>query len=376
LPASEHWWAVVERRALVSAVTPGVDVVSSSDWKVGAPAPAIRPPPLDEPFHSRFSHSLLESGAGFAEHQRKEDVMKQGAWAARTVAVLALVMMASGWPGEAKAASLAASSQASTTPPGSDDGGWMRVQQIEQGTQLIIGVSGRQPLRYTLLLADDSGMVVVKPTDKPLDEDILDAFVEIGWGWTEVLAGRPAATGGFVIRDRGVYLNGKRLMELAAVVERIDRAAITEVRGAHTESAADPSTSAGKGEALKGGIAGALIGLGAWAVAATVHASDGCGDGCYTPSVHPTAQAGLVAGGIGALIGGLVGWSHKDEHSTFYVAPKALAATHGDVPWEKLRLALPLSLQGAGAARRPETNVRPIAAPSAVAKSSPWSVAF
>jgi hypothetical protein len=304
--------------------------------------------------------------------------MKQGVLAARAVVVLALVTApaASGWAGGAKTAPLATSSQASTTPSGRDDGGWLRVQQIEKGTQVIIGVSGRQPLRYILLLADGSGLVVVKPTDKRLDEDVFDAFVEIGWGWTEVLAGRPTTKGGFEIRDGGVYRKGKRLMELAAVVERVDRAAITEVRGAHTQSAADPSASAGNGEAAKGAVVGVLIGLGAWALAATIHASDGCGDGCYTLSVHPTVQAGMVAGGIGASIGGLVGWSHRAEHSTFYVAPRNLAATHGDMPWEQLRLMLPPSLQGAGAAQKPPTNVGPSAAPSAGAKGSPWSVTF
>jgi hypothetical protein len=258
--------------------------------------------------------------------------VRHATWTVRAVLVLALV-----------------AAQASARTPGQDDGGWRRVQQIEKGTEVIIGVAGRQPLRYTLLLADDRGVVVVKPTEQGLDEDVLDAFTEVGWGWTEVLAGRPVAKGGFEIRDGGVYRKSKKLMDLAGVVERIDRAAITDVRGAHTQSAGDPIVSGGRGESAKGAVIGALIGLGAWALAASVHASDGCGDGCYTPSVHATPQAGLFAGGLGALIGGLVGWSHREEHSTFYVAPKDSAPTLNDVPWERLRLALPPSLQGAGA---------------------------
>jgi hypothetical protein len=65
-----------------------------------------------------------------------------------------------------------------------------------------------------------------------------------------------------------------------------------------------------------------------------------------------------------------------DEHATFYVAPKGSAQPLDEVSWERLRLALPPSLQGAGAAQRPAANGRPAAAPSAIAKGSPGSVVF
>jgi hypothetical protein len=246
------------------------------------------------------------------------------------------------------------------------------VQQIEKGKQVIIGVPGRQPLNYTLLAADADGVVVVKPTDKKLDEDLIDALVQIGAGWPDVLAGRPVTKGGFEIKGGGVYRKGTKLMDLAAVVERIDRTAVIEVRGLHTKSAGDPSVNAVKQQAVKGGIIGGVIGFAAIAVVgfADPYCIRPCNNG------QEVMAKAAIGAGIGGLIGGLRGQAVGAEHATFYVAPNGPMATLDDVPWERLRLALPPSLQGAGAAQKPKTAVRPIPVPSASAKGSPWSVTF
>jgi hypothetical protein len=274
------------------------------------------------------------------------------------------------WAGGAEAATLAASSRASATASDQDDGGWWRVQQIKKGEKVIIGVNGREPLKYTLLAADGSGLVVVKRTHKDLDDDIIDAFVKIGAEWPGVLAGRPTAQAGFKIRDGAVYRKDKKLMDVAAVVERIDRAAVTEVRGAHTKSAGDPNHSAATSQGLLGAGIGAAIGLGAYALPVAIMGCD------VSDCIHFTAQGALLAAGIGAAIVGLRGVANGYQHDTFYVAPNNPARTLDDVAWERLRLSLPPSLQGAGATRKSETNIRPSPTPSAAAKGSPWSVTF
>jgi hypothetical protein len=164
----------------------------------------------------------------------------------------------------------------------------------------MIEMSGRQLMKYTLLAACGEGLVVVKPTDKRPGWTVTDALIAVGAAWPYVLAGGPFTTGDVEIKSGGVYTGGKRLTDFAAVVERIDRAAVTEVRGPHTKSAGDPSANVVKERAIRG-----------------------------TEGLCPAARRG---------------------------------------PWERLRLALPPSLQGAGTARKSDANVRPSPAPSAGAK--------
>jgi hypothetical protein len=294
-------------------------------------------------------------------------------WVARVAAVLALVagLSAPSLAGQWEPASLNAGRQAATAPPVGGGGSWARVQKLKAGKEVIIGLRGREPLKYTLLAAYGEGLVVVKPTDKKLGWGVKDALIAVGSAWPEVLAGQPTTQGDVEIKSGGVYRKGKRLVDLAEVVERIDRAAVTEVRGPHTKSAGDPNAHAVRQQALQGAAAGAGIGM-IPVVAFVVGYNDW--EGSSPASAFWRGSA--IFGGIGALIGGLHGLSVGDEHATFYVAPKGSAQPLDDVPWERLRLALPPSLRGAGIAQRPSTNVRLSPAPSAHAKGSPWAVTF
>jgi hypothetical protein len=294
-------------------------------------------------------------------------------WVARVAAVLALVagLSAQSLAGQWEPASLNAGPQAANASPVGGGGSWLRVQKLKAGRAIIIGVSGRQPMKYTLLAADGGGLVVLKPADKKPGRTVTDALIAVGAAWPDVLAGQPNTRGDVEIKSGGVYAGGKRLTDLAAVVERIDRAAVTEVRGLHTKSAGDPSANVAKERAIRGAAIGAGIGV-IPVVAFVIGYND------WEGSSPASAFWGgcAIYGGIGALIGGLVGWAGADEHATFYVAPKGSAQPLDDVPWERLRLALPPSLQGAGSAQRAEANVRPSPAPSAGSKGSPWSVTF
>ncbi len=300
--------------------------------------------------------------------------MTHTASVARVAAVLALVagLSAESLAGQWEPASLSAGRQAGTAPPGGSGGSWLRVQKLKAGREIIIGVSGRQPTKYTLLAPDGGGLVVLKPADKKLGRTVTDALVAVGAAWPEVLAGQPNTQGDVEIREGGVFRKGKRLVDLAEVVERIDRAAVTEVRGPHTKSAGDPNAHTVRQQALQGAAIGACIGFAA--VAIPVAAYSDCEGTCHKGRF--LAIGGGFAAGIGALLGGLQGLYVGDEHATFYVAPKGSAQPLDEVPWERLRLALPPSLRGAGAAQKPSTNVRPSPAPSAHAKGSPWAVTF
>jgi hypothetical protein len=278
--------------------------------------------------------------------------------------------------GQWEPASLNAGRQAAPAPPAGGGGSWPRVQQLKAGKEVIIGVRGREPLKYVLLAADGDGLVVVKPIYRTLDGDVIDALIAVGAAWPDVLAGEPITKGDVAIKSGGVYVEGERLTGLADVVERIERAAVTEVRGPNTKSAGDPSAGPGKPQTTRGALIGAGIGFGAGAAAGAIMGfpPSYCGEQGPCPDAGMVALGGAIGAGIGALIGALRGEAHGDESATFYVAPKGSAQPLDDVPWERLRLALPPSLQGAGAAQKPKTDVRPSPAPSGRAKGSPWSV--
>jgi len=306
--------------------------------------------------------------------------MSHNPWVARVAAVLALVagLSAQSLAGQWESASLNAGPQAATAPPVGGDGGWSRVQQLKAGKEVIIGVRGREPLKYVLLAADGDGLVVVKPIYRTLDGDVIEALTAVGAAWPDVLAGQPTTKGDVEIKESGVYVEGERLTGLADVVERIERAAVTEVRGPNTKSAGDPSAGPGKQQTTRGALIGAGIGFGAGAAAGAIMGfpPSYCGEQGPCPNAGMVALGGAIGAGIGALIGALRGEAHGDESATFYVAPKGSAQPLDDVPWERLRLALPPSLRGAGAARRAEANGRLSPAPSAHAKGSPWAVTF
>jgi hypothetical protein len=234
--------------------------------------------------------------------------------------------------------------QAVVAPPAGSGGSWSRVQKLEAGREVIVGVSGRQPLKYTLLAADGNGLVLLKPTEQTLDRAVKSVLVAVGSAWPEVLAGRPTTMGDFEINSGGIYRGGRKLMDLATVVERVDRAAITEVRGPHTKSAGDPNAHVGRQK----GLMGALIGGAGGFVLGLVAGAPVCGESDSGECPGILAAGGAIGAGIGALVGGLVGSaSQGDDHDTFYVARPGPPPTLDELPWERLRLALPPSLQGA-----------------------------
>jgi hypothetical protein len=253
---------------------------------------------------------------------------------------------------------------AAAQQPDKDDGGWSRAQQIATGRQVIIGVTGRQPLKYTLLVADADGVVVVKPTAGKLDADVQAALIAVGARLPEVLAGSLDIKGRVEVRSREIYRSGQKLMDLDAAIERIDRPAITDIRGLDTAVAGNPD--AASQTRAKRALLGAAIGFGAGILPAFLPAD----------CIDCRSRAILTGGTIGAGIGALIGWAGSRDRVTFYVAPKTRARTLDDVPWERQRLVLPPSLQGAEAARKPATEVRPLPAPAGRAKGSPWSVTF
>jgi hypothetical protein len=295
-------------------------------------------------------------------------------WVARVAAVLALVagLSAPSLAGQWELASLSAGRQAATAPPAGSAGSWSRVQQLEAGKEVIIGVRGREPLKYVLLAADGDGLVVVKPIYGTLDGDVIEALTDVGAAWQEVLAGQPITKGDVEIKSGAVYVEGERLTGLADVVERIERAAVTEVRGLRTTSGGGPNVEAAKRRAQVGAIIGAGVGFGAGALAANFE----CGETGHCGGAK-TFVGGAIGAVIGAaLIGGLLGSTRGDEYATFYVAPTGSAQPLDEVPWERLRLTLPPSLQGAGFAQKPKTDVQPSPTPSAHAMGSPWAVTF
>jgi hypothetical protein len=273
--------------------------------------------------------------------------------------------------GQWEPASLNAGRQAASAPSVGGGGSWSRVQQLKAGKEVIIGVVGREPLKYVLLAADGDGLVVVKPIYRTLDGDVIEALTAVGAAWPDVLAGQPITKGDIAIKSGGVYVEGERLTGLEDVVERIERAAVTEVRGPRTTSGGGPSVEAAKRQAWLGAVIGAGVGFGAGALAANFE----CGETGQCGGTR-TFVGGAVGAGIGALIGGLLGSRRGDEYATFYVAPQGSAQPLDDVPWDRLRLALPPSLQGAGAVQKPSSNARPSPAPSAGTRGFPWSVTF
>jgi hypothetical protein len=315
-------------------------------------------------------------------YQRKGEAMTRTTSVVRVAAAFALAagLSAQSLAGQGEPASPNGSRQAATATPGASGGSWSRVQKLKAGREVIIGVSGREPLNYILLAVDDDRLLVVKPIFNTLDDEVLDALIAVGAAWPSVLSGQPVKKDDVAIMSGAIYLEGRRLVNLADVVERIDRAAVTEVRGPRTTSAGDPNADPGKAETTKGAAIGAGIGFGAGAATGAFMGPypSYCGehDSSACPSGQWIALGGAIGAGVGALIGMLVGEKRGDESATFYVAPKGPAPMLTDVPWERLRLALPPSLQGADAPRRSETSVRPSLAPSSAAKGYPWAVLF
>ncbi len=121
-------------------------------------------------------------------------------------------------------------------------------------------------MKYVLLAADGDGLVVVKPIYRTLDGDVIEALTAVGAAWPKVLAGQPITKGDVAIKSGGVYVEGERLTGLADFVERIEREAVTEVRGLRTTSGGGPSAEAAKRQAWLGAIIGAGAGFGAGAV--------------------------------------------------------------------------------------------------------------
>jgi hypothetical protein len=299
--------------------------------------------------------------------------MTHRSWVARVAAVLGLVagLSAQSLAGQSEPAFLNGGPQAVIAPAAGSGGSWSRVQKLEAGREVIVGVGVRQPLKYTLLASDGHGLVLLKPTDQKLDRAVKNALIAVGAAWPDVLAGQPITKGGVEIKSGGVYTGGKRLTDLAAVGVRIDRAAVTEVSGLHTKSAGDPSANVVKGQVIRGAAIGAGIGM-IPVVAFVVGYNDWEG----SPPASAFWVGSAIYGGIGALIGGLRGLARGDEHATFSVAPKASAPPLDEVPWERLRLALPLSLQGTGSGQKPKTDVRPRTVPSASARNFQLAVTF
>ena len=245
---------------------------------------------------------------------------------------------------------------AAQPPAGQSD--WSRVRKVGYGTSILVTLDDGRRLALRVLGADESALYGFQTLEGKLTGRVERTLADVSATWTRIL------TGSIIVNDKvrisldGIFDDGRKVAD----VQQAPRDGIRMISGPVRQRGSARSA------AILAGIGG-FIGL---SMAASLAMKD-CGGSCSDEKAGMAVA--LVGFPVGLGVAGYFAGSHTEE-GVIYQAPPTAGAGLVDVPWERLRLALPPSLQGAGAAQKPKRDVRPSPAPSGGAKGSPWSVTF
>ena len=151
-------------------------------------------------------------------------------------------------------------------PTDSADPDWSRVRKLQPGTEIIVILNGAPPARRYFVAADVSELTVLNVTDSSLSTSAREMIRDVASRHPgHFTAAQRGAT--FLLDDDvrlapdGVFIAGRKVVDLAQLVERYGRPHIAEIKTAATIS--NPvgcALAAYYGGALIGGLPGALIG--------------------------------------------------------------------------------------------------------------------
>ena len=146
------------------------------------------------------------------------------------------------------------------------DPDWSAVRKLAPGTELIVIVKGSQPANRYFVAGDESDLTVLNVGDPALPTATRDVLRNLASTHPEYF---PAAQKGgeFALEKtvrmgpRGVFVAGRKVADLAQVVEQYGRHDLTEIATAKIESNPVGCALAGYyGGGVVGGLPGAVIG--------------------------------------------------------------------------------------------------------------------
>lgn len=111
---------------------------------------------------------------------------------------------------------------------------WARVVALGAGREIILTTDGASESKLRMVAADQAGITVVDLLDKSLPDRAKRVLRDLLQRSPDALV--RAARGGTVVRDgariapEGIYLEGRRVADLADVLQRVVRADIVEIR--------------------------------------------------------------------------------------------------------------------------------------------------
>jgi hypothetical protein len=188
---------------------------------------------------------------------------------------------------------------------------WSRVRNVAPGTEVIVTVRGSQPGTRYVALAGESDLTVLNVADLTLRSEFAArrVLLNVASHHPEYFADAERA-GEFVDNDvrvapDGVFVAGRKVVDLDQVIERLARIVVVEIKTAKTRGAGSP-----------GAVLGALIGYfgGAWAGHMIGRAA----------GADPSNLGFMFWGGVGGgVAGGLLGYrvASRETDDVIYRAP-------------------------------------------------------
>jgi hypothetical protein len=187
---------------------------------------------------------------------------------------------------------------------------WEHMRTLRPGTQIIVDAEGQGDARYEFVSAEGSALTIVtqaalnaSPSDKRIIRNMTIKYS------ADLLAAQHGefVNGDVRISGDDIFVKGRRIAGVPDVIERLQRAAVRQVR------LDVPHPSPGR-DAVLGLAIGAGIGLAFGAML-------GCkrGERCDSPGI-PQGLA-LVGGVIGVAIGTAVEVSRAPQGDVIYTAP-------------------------------------------------------
>jgi len=192
---------------------------------------------------------------------------------------------------------------------------WSRVRKLAPGTEVTLFLRGSQYRKGHVVVAGESGLVVLNLTDPALPVSATHMLLDLATHHPEYFA-ETQTTGLFVdnavrVGPDGVFVADQKVADLGQIVERIARSEVVEIR----------SESARGHPVAKGALIGAAAGIGtAFAVVASASPSGSCRD-CGFYLAYFSLIFGGSGAGIGAGIGAIIGASTHDTEGVIYRAP-------------------------------------------------------
>ncbi|MCC7043723.1 MAG: hypothetical protein IT183_07670 [Acidobacteria bacterium] len=114
------------------------------------------------------------------------------------------------------------------------DGDWSSVVALAAGREIVLTTDAAPASRRRLLAADQAGIIVVDLSDPllpdPVKRAVRDLLLQSPDTLVRVTHGATVARGRVRFAPEGIFLEGRRVADLDAMLQRVMRAEIVEVR--------------------------------------------------------------------------------------------------------------------------------------------------